>query len=86
MYVGGTVRSSVPFVLYPNILCSGMSSPIQKKCCDWFSVPGHVGGIPPPNLMLEEEGPSNTVFQQDGAPHLYFHIAVLRSKLSTEMD
>ena len=53
---------------------------------DWYSVHGHVGGIPHANLMLEEEGPNNTVSQQDGAPRLYFHIAVPGSKVSTEMD
>jgi hypothetical protein len=57
-----------------------------KPLGDQFSVHGHVGGIPHANLMLEEEGPNNTVFEQDGAPRLYFHIAVLGSKVSTEMD
>jgi hypothetical protein len=53
---------------------------------DWCSVPGHVGGIPHANLMLEEGGPNDTVLQQDGAPPRYFHIAVLGSKVSTEMN
>ena len=88
--VGGTVRSSVPFVLYPNKKCSGLSptSPSQKSAVvgDCCSVPGHVGGIPHASPILDKEGHNNMVFQQDGAPPLYFHIALLGSKFSTEKD
>jgi len=48
LYVGGTVHISVPFVLYPNIKCSGLfslsclSSPSTpqnpQKCWGWWLV------------------------------------------------
>jgi hypothetical protein len=56
--------------------CSGLSFPTPQKCCDWCSVPRHVGGIPHANLLLEEEGTNDMLFQKDGALAHYFHIAV----------
>ena len=53
---------------------------------DPCSVRGHVFGIPHANLMLEEEGPNNAVFQQGGAPRLRFHVAVPGLKVSAEID
>lgn len=53
---------------------------------DWCSLPGHVGGIPHASPILDKEGYNNMVFQQDGALPLYFRIALLGLKFSTETD
>jgi len=51
-------------VLYPN----KESWPFLFFCgyAEWFSVPRYVGGISRGYLILEEEGPKGTLFQQDG--------------------
>jgi hypothetical protein len=47
-----------------------------RTYCDWYSIPRYVGGLP----VLEEEGPSDMLFQQDGvSTHFHKKVVVMLS-------